>query len=150
MTSTTTGKEESWDPEEYAITPSSFEIVAKEKVQIAKKGGKNKGNYDDDDDYDEQNPQRRRREDRNAMMPTLSEKMWEKLYGNTPKSMESLNAPWHAFLGEEEENAKEDRGSVDDGSGNQNQLMRQREKTDLSPTQRRRRLLCSTRTRLKP
>ena len=64
------------------------------------------------------------------MMPTLSEKMWEKLYGNTPKSMESLNAPWHAFLGEEEENGKEDRGSVDDGSGNQNQLMRQREKTD--------------------
>ena len=131
MTSTTSGKEESWDPEEYAITPSSFEIVAKEKVQIAKKGGKNKGNYDDDDDdYDQQNPQRRRREDRNAMMPTVSEKMWEKLYGNTPKSMESLNAPWHAFLGEEEENAKEDRGSVDDGSGNQNQLMRQREKTD--------------------
>lgn len=68
MTSTTTGKE-SWDPEEYAITPSSFEIVAKEKVH-AKKGGKNKGNYDDDD-YDQQNPQRRRREDRNVMMPRV-------------------------------------------------------------------------------
>ena len=68
MTSTTTGKE-SWDPEEYAITPSSFEIVAKEKVR-AKKGGKNKGNYDDDDD-DQQNPQRRRREDRNVMMPRV-------------------------------------------------------------------------------
>ena len=68
MTSTATGKE-SWGPEEYAITPSSFEIVAKEKVR-AKKGGKNKGNYDDDDD-DQQNPQRRRREDRNVMMPRV-------------------------------------------------------------------------------
>ena len=125
-TSAKATQKESWDPEEYAITPSSFEIIAKEKV-VAKKGGKNEGNYENDD-YDPQNP-RRRREDVNMMMPTLSEKMWEKLYGSKPKSMESLNAPWHALLGEEEEN-EEDRGSVDDGSANQNQLMQQREKTD--------------------
>ena len=128
MTSGATQKE-SWDPEEYAITPSSFEIVAKEKV-VGKKGGKNKGNYDENDDYDQQNPQRRR-EDGHVMMPTLSEKMWEKLYGNKPKSIESLNEPCHVFLGEKEENAKEDRGSVDgDGSAHQNQLMQQRKETD--------------------
>ena len=64
MTSTTA--KESWDPEEYAITPSSFEIVAKEKV-VGKKGGKNKGNYDDDDDDDDQQNPQRRREDINMI-----------------------------------------------------------------------------------
>ena len=71
-------REASWDPSEYAITPSSFEITRKTKNEKKKK---NDGKHDEEI----------------IVAGALSQKVWEKLGGETtlPASREELDAPWH-------------------------------------------------------
>ena len=87
---------EAWDPSEYAITPSSFEItrlISNEK-------------NDDDDDGEKIHKN---------FSGALSQKEWEKLRKETPASRDELDAPWHGFGTASPSLLEEERG-VDAGS----------------------------------
>ncbi len=89
-------REASWDPSEYAITPSSFEITRTTKNEKKKK---NDGE-----------------EEEIIVAGALSQKVWEKLGGETtlPASREELDAPWHEQRQQQEQqHSPRDRRNVD-------------------------------------
>jgi len=91
---------EAWDPSEYAITPSSFEITRLTNNNNAKKN----------DDEEE--------EIINKNSGALSQKAWEKLRGEPPNacSREELDAPWHGFGTASPSLLREEGRGVDAGS----------------------------------
>ena len=85
---------EAWDPSEYAITPSSFEIT---RLTTTKK-------------------QKKKNEDVEINARALSQEVWEKVRGEMPASREELDAPWHEFGTASPSLLRENERGVDAGS----------------------------------